>query len=98
MIIDRGRLVLESSLADLTVRSAASVRVRSPQADELRAQLAAEGISVSVGGDGELAVAGVTSERVGEIAAAGGIVLHELTPRESTLEEVFLELTGAGAP
>ena len=98
VIIDRGRLVLESSLADLTVRSAASVRVRSPQADELRAQLAAEGISVSVGGDGELAVAGVTSERVGEIAAAGGIVLHELTPRESTLEEVFLELTGAGAP
>ena len=32
-------------------------------------------------------------ERVGEIAAAAGIVLHELRPEGATLEEVFLELT-----
>jgi len=31
--------------------------------------------------------------RVGELAAANGIVLHELTPARATLEEVFLELT-----
>ena len=33
-------------------------------------------------------------ERIGEIAAANGIVLHELRAEESSLEEVFLELTG----
>ena len=33
-------------------------------------------------------------ERVGEIAAANGIVLHELSVEHATLEEVFLELTG----
>ena len=33
-------------------------------------------------------------ERVGEIAAANGIVLHELGVERATLEEVFLELTG----
>ena len=32
-------------------------------------------------------------ERIGEIAAANGIVLHELTRERATLEEVFLELT-----
>ena len=33
-------------------------------------------------------------ERVGEIAAANGVVLHELSVERATLEEVFLELTG----
>ena len=33
-------------------------------------------------------------ERVGELAAANGIVLHELSVERVTLEEVFLELTG----
>jgi ABC-2 type transport system ATP-binding protein len=34
-----------------------------------------------------------TTERIGELAAANGIVLHELTAEKSTLEEAFLELT-----
>ena len=33
-------------------------------------------------------------EQVGEVAAANGVVLHELTTERATLEEVFLELTG----
>jgi ABC-2 type transport system ATP-binding protein len=33
-------------------------------------------------------------ERVGELAAANGVVLHELSVEQATLEEVFLELTG----
>ena len=36
----------------------------------------------------------VPPERIGEIAAANGIVLHELSVERATLEEVFLELTG----
>jgi hypothetical protein len=32
---------------------------------------------------------------VGEVAAAAGIVLHELRVESASLEEVFLELTGA---
>ena len=37
------------------------------------------------------------SPRVGEIAAAAGIVLHELTPRLASLEEAFMELTADSA-
>jgi ABC-2 type transport system ATP-binding protein len=33
------------------------------------------------------------AERVGEIAAGAGIVLHELRGEGASLEEVFLELT-----
>lgn len=90
--IDKGRLLAESSLAELTARLGASVRVRSPQAAELRERLAGAGIE-SHGIDSTLLVRGTTPERVGEIAAASQIVLHELVAESSSLEEVFLELT-----
>ena len=37
---------------------------------------------------------GSARQRIGELAAANGVVLHELTAERATLEEVFLELTG----
>jgi ABC-2 type transport system ATP-binding protein len=92
VIIDKGKLLAESSLDDLTARMGASVRVRSPQAAELRERLAGAGIEAE-GIDATLLVRGTTAERVGEIAAASQIVLHELVAESSTLEEVFLELT-----
>ena len=55
--------------------------------------LAREGIAVAGDGDGALRVDGTTSDRVGEIAAAAGVVLHELAPQGSSLEQIFLELT-----
>ena len=44
-------------------------------------------------GDGALDVSGLTAEQVGEAAAASGVVLHELTPQQASLEEAFMELT-----
>jgi ABC-2 type transport system ATP-binding protein len=66
--------------------------VRSPEAERLRDRLAADGIEAAVAGDGELRAA-APPERVGEVAAAAGIVLHELRAEGASLEEVFLELT-----
>src|SRR5262249_28614321 len=40
-----------------------------------------------------LSVTGLEAPRIGEIAAANRIVLHELTPQLASLEEAFLELT-----
>jgi ABC-2 type transport system ATP-binding protein len=97
VIIDKGKLLAESSLDDLTARMGASVRVRSPQAAELRERLAGAGIEAE-GIDATLRVRGTTAERVGEIAAASQIVLHELVAESSTLEEVFLELTRSEEP
>jgi len=97
VIINHGRLVAESPLSELTARVSGAVRVRTPQAGELQARLAAAGIAVEPAGTDELLVLGAPSERVGEIAAAGAIVLHELVPQQSSLEDVFLELTAEGA-
>jgi ABC-2 type transport system ATP-binding protein len=40
-----------------------------------------------------LGVTGLEAARIGEIAAANRIVLHELTPRLASLEEAYMELT-----
>jgi len=93
VIIHRAKLVAHEPLAALTARAAGGTIVRSPDAARLGEQLAAAGIEATAD-DGELRVAS-PPERVGEIAAAAGIVLHELRVESASLEEVFLELTGA---
>jgi ABC-2 type transport system ATP-binding protein len=95
VIIHRGRLVAQQSVTDLTARAAGAIRVRSPDALRLRDALARAGFSTD--GDGERFTSNAPAERIGEIAAAGGLVLHELVAESATLEEAFLELTaGAG--
>ena len=91
VIIHRGRLIQQASVAEVLAGTRGGTRVRTPD-PRLRELLEAEGASVSEA-DGVLVV-GVSPERVGELAAAKGIVLHELTVESATLEEVFLELTG----
>jgi ABC-2 type transport system ATP-binding protein len=103
VVIDRGRLIRDGPVGSITSAVAREVLVRSPEAARLRAALDSEaGVGVSAGGSADvLSVTGMAIERVGEIAAAEGIVLHELTAREASLEEAFLHLTGeqpAGPP
>ncbi len=93
VIINRGRLVTESPLDQLTARVAGAVRVRTPQREALEPLLASAGLQTTQLDGDELLVAGAQSRTVGEIAAAGGIVLHELVQEGSSLEEIFLELT-----
>ena len=97
LIINRGRLVVESSLQALTARVGGSVRVRTPRPDQLQEALRREHLDTTRE-DRTLYVRGAESERVGEIAFAAGIPLHELAKDGSSLEEIFLELTSdAGA-
>jgi ABC-2 type transport system ATP-binding protein len=38
-------------------------------------------------------VSGMDSATIGELAAANGAVLHELSPQRGSLEEAFIQLT-----
>lgn len=93
LIINHGRLVIETSLDDLTARVGGSVRVRTPQPTQLVEALRDEKIETTANNDHALLVHGATIERVGEIAFAAGIPLHELAAEGSSLEQIFLELT-----
>jgi ABC-2 type transport system ATP-binding protein len=92
VIIHRGALVQQASVAEVLAGAQGATRVRSPQAAKLRDLLAAQGATAADAGDGAL-VSDLPPERIGELAAANGIVLHELAVERATLEEVFLQLT-----
>ncbi len=96
VIINHGRFVIEAALGELTERATARVHVRSPEAGTLLQLLGDSGITAERVAEGVLTVVGAPAERVGEIAAAHGVVLHELLTDESSLEEVFLALTRNG--
>jgi ABC-2 type transport system ATP-binding protein len=94
IVIGKGRLLTESSVEDLIHGSSQNfVRVRSPQNDKLAKLLAAKGGSSHAEADGALAVTGMASAAIGDLAAAKSIVLHELSPQEASLEEAYMELT-----
>jgi ABC-2 type transport system ATP-binding protein len=93
VIIARGRLVTQSTLAALTARTDQLVRVRSPQAETLRSLLAAQGVRANPDGADQLVVSGTTTEAVGRAAAAAGVVIYEMGVERSNLEDVFLQLT-----
>jgi ABC-2 type transport system ATP-binding protein len=94
LVIGRGRLLADTSLAELTTNGAGtSVRVVAPEAATLRELLEREGAGVATEDDGSLRVTGLTSAQVGDLAAGAGLTLHELTPQRASLESVFIELT-----
>jgi ABC-2 type transport system ATP-binding protein len=96
VIIGRGRLIADTTVADVLAQASrdAAVSVRSPQAQELARALERGGGAVRVPEPGRLEVDGLSSARVGEIAAAESIVLHELIQQSASLEEAFMSLTG----
>jgi ABC-2 type transport system ATP-binding protein len=93
VVIGRGRLITQCTTAEFIERSsAATVFVRSPQLSKLEPALAEKGFTVE--GDGEgLKVSGASTEEVGDVAAAVGAVVHELTTRRASLEQAFMALT-----
>jgi len=94
IVIGRGRLLADMSV-DEFVQSASGSRVlvRSPEATRLREAALGPHVSVASSEANLLEIEGLTAEQVGEIAAANGIVLHELTPLQASLEEAFMEMT-----
>jgi ABC-2 type transport system ATP-binding protein len=94
IVIGRGRLIADTSV-DAFVSGAAggSVRVRTDEAAELLRLLAGPDVTVASVDRTVLEVTGLTSDRIGRIAADAGIALAELTPQQASLEEAFMELT-----
>lgn len=94
VIIGRGRLIVETTVADLLERGSGSfVRVRSPQAHELAGLLRGRGVAVEGQGDGALRIAGTSSDEVGELARVNGLTLLELSVQQASLEQTYMELT-----
>ena len=94
VVIGRGRLITQCSTAEFVESaSEAAVRVRTPDAERLLTALTGLGKRVT-DIDGALLVDGATTDEIGELAAAHGVVLHELTAQRGSLEQAFMQITG----
>jgi ABC-2 type transport system ATP-binding protein len=94
IVIGRGRKIADMSTHEFVSQASGNVvRVRTPQAGELEAQLAGPTVTVKTLEPEVLEVRGLTARQVGDAAAAKQIVLHELTPQQASLEEAFMTLT-----
>jgi ABC-2 type transport system ATP-binding protein len=93
VVISRGRSVAQAPLSELLARSAGGMRVAGPDAARVGDVLRADGATVT--GDGAIVVTDRTGEQIGRAIAAHGLVVSELSPIGSSLEDVFFELTGS---
>jgi len=95
VIIGRGRLLADLPTAELIESSARrDVLLRSPRAAALAALITAAGGTVTPQDDGALVVVGLDAAAIGDLAAGHGIAVHALVPRQASLEDAYLDLTG----
>ena len=94
VVIGRGQLIADVSVAEFTHQARSDlVHVRSPHAERLRDLLVGPTVHVTVTAPGRLEVIGLTSDQIGDVAAANMIAIHELVPHQASLEQAFMKLT-----
>ena len=95
IVLGRGKVLADASLGDLVrAWTTTTLLVRSPRLTELVQALAAPDVTVTSVEPGAAQISGSTAAAVGDLAASLGIPVHELTPRDGSLEDAYLALTG----
>jgi ABC-2 type transport system ATP-binding protein len=95
VVIGRGRLIADAPIGEVIARSSRNaVVVRTPRPAELRRLLLRAGMAVD-GEDAEsvVVVNGGTPAEIGELAFRHGVPVHELSLRQASLEQAYMELT-----
>jgi ABC-2 type transport system ATP-binding protein len=97
VVIHRGRLVRQGPIDELERLGSGGVIVSTPSGERLAAVIRHAGGRAELQEPaGRLLIEGMDAAQVGELAHDERVVLHELSPRNGSLEDVFLDLTEAG--
>ena len=95
VVIGRGRLVADTTTEEfIRQHSVQTVLVRASDTAGLAEHLRRVGLEVTTVNGHGLEVADSTTEQVGELAFTGGFQLRELTARQASLEDAFMDSTG----
>lgn len=95
IVMGRGKVLADAALPDLVrAWTRNTVRVRTPRAADLVAAVAGPGVEVESSAPELLDIAGMSADRISDLAAERGIPLRELTPTTGSLEDAYLALTG----
>ena len=94
VVVGRGRLIADTTVEEFTARAGGgAVTVRTPHAAELRELVLGPDVTVTSEEPGVLKVQGLTAEQIGTAAWRAGLPVYELTARQASLEEAFMQLT-----
>ena len=93
VVVGRGRLIADTSVAELIESTGSGVHVRTPRADDLVHLLSGNGTRITTVERDVLEVTGVSTEDIAVRALEAGIPLYELTPQRASLEEAYTALT-----
>jgi len=96
IVVGRGRLIAEAWVGEIVQHASknAAVLVRSARGELLQRALAGPGVVIESVDRDVLEVHGLSGREIGEVALREGVALEELTPRQASLEDAFMALTG----
>ena len=94
VVIGRGRLVADTSVADLLATAARGrVTLRTAARSEAMTVLARAGATVAATDRETVTVSGLTAERVVALLGENGVPVSEVAAHRARLEEAYMELT-----
>jgi ABC-2 type transport system ATP-binding protein len=94
VVIGRGRLVVDTTVADLiAAASAGRVSLRTTARTEAMAVLARMGATVAATGTDTVTVSGLAPERIVTMLGESAVPFSEVSTHRATLEEAYMEAT-----
>jgi ABC-2 type transport system ATP-binding protein len=93
VVIGRGHLIADTTVADLAARFVGGVVARSARPTELAEALTRAGASVTLDEADRVLATGIEPAAVGRVALAAGVALSELGQVNVSLEDAYLDLT-----
>jgi ABC-2 type transport system ATP-binding protein len=94
VVIGRGRLVADSSVAELVAAASGDrVTVRTKARSEAMTVLAHAGATVAATSTDTVTVSGMDPQRIVTLLTESGLPLSEVSAHHATLEEAYMELT-----
>jgi ABC-2 type transport system ATP-binding protein len=94
VVIGRGRLVADTSVADLiAAASGGRITLRTPARSAAMTALARAGATVAATDRDTLTISGLAAERVVAVLGESAVPFSEVSAHRATLEDAYMELT-----
>jgi ABC-2 type transport system ATP-binding protein len=94
IVIGRGRIIADAPVQQIIAGTRqARTLVRTSSASQLSALLAGDGVKVDQSETETLEVTGMDSRQIAQVALENHVLVYELTPQHSSLEDAYFDLT-----
>jgi ABC-2 type transport system ATP-binding protein len=94
VVIGRGRLVADTSVAELiAAASDGRVRLRTTARSQAAGVLSSAGATVAVTGSDTMTVSGLAADRIVTLLNEASVIFSEVSSHQASLEEAYMELT-----